>query len=61
MSTNVTWTPISRIPTDPLNYIEIKSPAEIIPKAQNFDKVDWWLSLPLKENANLFANLKEEL
>lgn len=61
MSTNTAWTPISRTLTDPLNYIEIKSPTEIIPKAQNFDKVDWWLSLPLKENANLFANIREEL
>lgn len=58
---NITWTPLSKLPTDDLEIAKINSPIDIqMIKTNTLGNRDFWLGLPLKENEKLFMQ-KDEL
>lgn len=58
---NLEWPRVSLKATEPFKYLHIKSPKDMeILKFENIGNVDFWDSLPLKENEKLFVT-KDEL
>ncbi|KAJ3644894.1 hypothetical protein Zmor_022594 [Zophobas morio] len=57
----VEWKPISKDPEDDIFALKIDSPKKISMERVAVPTIDFWKSLPFKENEKLVTNMKDEL
>lgn len=58
---DVEWSEVPKSPNEPMNYLHILSPDNLENKSgDDYGKKEFWDSLPIHENENLFKQ-KDEL